>query len=143
VVCEICTEVIIKPGYIDRGIGAGWGAGGNSAFALDGNLSLNNIKPNAHCSGVVVGLRTQRDVNYDPALIEHGFFFTKGGGSVVESGETPIGFGYGSTDTFEIRRTNGTVSYFQNTTLIYTSSVPSLGVKIATACLYVTGDEVQ
>lgn len=124
----------------------GWNAGANSVAVLDGDLHAVFAMP-AGTVGAVVGLKAGRARPTVPDLVTHGLFFQSLAGvdmvQVVESG-APQGAAAmrNATDTFELRRVAGVVTYWQNGTLLRTSMRPSAGVVLVNACLYASGDEV-
>jgi hypothetical protein len=62
-------------------------------------------------------------------IINYGFFFTAAGTfNIIQLATTMVsGIAYTETDTFEVRRTGTTVTYYKNGSLLYTSLVASSG----------------
>lgn len=123
----------------------GWNAGANSITELDGNLHTVFTMPAV--AGAVIGLRSGRARQTMPELIEHGLYFNSAAGvhlvHVVERGLGATGtITRALGDSFEIRRVDGQVTYWRNGKLLYRSTSRSTGVKVVTACLYASGDNV-
>lgn len=119
----------------------GWNAGAHSVTRRVGDCRATFKVPVA--SGVIVGLNGQsQGVAF--AEIRHGFFFRRGNVQVYELGvpKTDI-VPFAATDTFTIERIGGTVRYYQGTTLLYTSLIPSVGSVILDASLYSGGDAID
>lgn len=134
------------PARVDQTPVLGWNAGANSITELDGDLHAQWSMP-AGTAGVVIGLRSGRERQIVPELVEHGLYFQSVAGAdmvqVIESG-TPVTELVLRTaeDVYEIRREAGNVTYWIGDTPLYASKVPSLGAKIVNACLYASGDAV-
>lgn len=147
--CLVTPEqpaVTYVPARIERRPIIGWNAGANSITQLNGDMHTVFSMP-LGTAGVVVGFRGGRTRQTVPDLIEHGLYFQSAGGydmvQIVERGAPKTELvERGADDTFEIRRTYGRVTYWQDATLLYTSVAKSTGVKVVNACLYASGDEV-
>lgn len=119
----------------------GWSGGARSiaSLAADGSAKF-SVSNNA--VGAVVGFDIGA-VEFSYAGAEHALFFRKGFVSVVERGVSPTGsVPYSDTDIFSIERVGTVVRYYQDTTLLYTSTTPSYGTQYLEASLYSGGDEV-
>jgi hypothetical protein len=134
------------PAVTERRVVIGWNAGANSMTELDGDLHTVFTLP-AGTAGVVLGLRSERQRQTVPELVEHGLYFQSAGINdmvqVIEQGVVktdPVSRGL--ADTFEIRRVLGRVTYWQNDRLLHESSARSTGAKVVNACLYASGDSV-
>lgn len=140
-----CPAQAYVPGQIVEQAVLGWNAGANSITELDGNLHTVFTMPAV--AGIVIGLRSGRARQTMPELIEHGLYFNSAAGvhlvHVVERGLGATGtIARALDDEFEIRRVDGTVTYWRNGKLLYRSMVRSTGVKVVNACLYASGDTV-
>jgi hypothetical protein len=147
--CLICPEQEAAPAVparVDHQVVIGWNAGANSIAVQDGNLHV-VVTNQALVAAVVVGLKSDRDRQTVPDLIEHGWYFQSlagvGVAQVIERGVTKtMVAAYDFSDAFELRRVNGLVTYLKNDAAVYTSTVPSLGSKVVNSCLYASGDNV-
>lgn len=134
------------PSYIENTPVMGWNAGANSIDEIDGDLHVVTDMPSV--VGVIVGLKSGRNGQALPALVEHGFYLWKLGQldvvQVIERGvvkNTPVPRSLNAQ--FEIRRTNGRVRYLVSNSIEpmdMLSDTVSFGPKIVNACLYATGD---
>lgn len=145
IVWPACPAIAHVPAQIVQQAVLGWNAGANSITELTGDLHTVFTMPIV--AGVVIGLRSGRARNTMPELIEHGFYFNSVAGTglvhVVERGLAATGtIIRGASDTFEIRRVGGRVTYRRNGALLYTSAALSTGAKVVNACLYASGDNV-
>lgn len=121
----------------------GWNAGAASIGGLvgDGQYSF-HIAPSV--VGVVTGLN-DNDASVDAGYLDinYGLYFTNGTVVVCELGsQRTVAVPYEFTDTFYVLRTGTEVRYYQNHTLLYTSTIPSLGPVRADASMYFGGDRV-
>lgn len=140
------TAVAAVPARIETRPIIGWNAGANSKTELDGDMHTVFTMP-AGGAGVVIGFRSGRARNTAPDLVEHGLYFQSVAGyDMVQVCELGVAktllVPRTASDTFEIRRVAGMVTYWINATLLYTSHRPSYGVKLVNACLYASGDAV-
>lgn len=120
----------------------GWNSGAVSIGKLsgDGEYQFSVTNP---VVGVVSGL-SQSDVQGAYQKIEFGIYFAGNKFQVVESGALVTGqTTFTSTDVFTIARVGTQVRYWQNSTLIYTSTGAAIGTVYATAALYMAGDAVN
>jgi hypothetical protein len=148
--CLVCPEQAAQdylPPSIENRAVVGWNAGANSLVMLDGDLRAKFDMPLGEI-GTIIGLKGDRAKPTNPALIEHGWYFQKGGSTdlvqPIERGVTigsPI-TGRTADTVFEIRRIQGLVSYWKDGVKVYTSALPSAGVKVVNCCLYASGDTV-
>lgn len=119
----------------------GWNAGATSVdtLAADG---IYQFGFNAGAVGVVTGFNSNNQgTSYQE--IQYGIYGASGTFQVMELGmamTSPTAFVH--TDVFSIVRLGGLVMYFQNNTLVYTSTVYSYGTIFVDASLYFGGDEV-
>lgn len=141
-----CPPITYVPARIVQQPVIGWNAGANSITELDDDLHAVFTMP-AGVAGVVIGLRAGRTFQTQPDLIEHGLYFNTVGVTnlvhVMERGKaktSPIE--RAADDSFEIRRSQGKVTYHRNGAAFYVSAAPSTGVKVVNSCLYASGDEV-
>lgn len=123
----------------------GWNAGARSITAEPGDCT-STFKPSPKCIGVIIGFNTN-DTGPSIAEIQHGFYFRKNGSNqvytVFESGASKTAAAtYTDTDEFHITRMGGVVKYWVNSTVVYTSSTPSIGSVFLDASLYSSGDSV-
>lgn len=147
--CLICPEQMAVagiPARVERQAIAGWNAGANSIMTLDNDLHTVFPMP-VGLGGVIMGLKGERSRQTTPTLIEHGMYFLSSAAvNFVQAIESGVVRGARvqrlSSDTFEIRRINGVVTYWKSGVLLYTSTVPSSGAKVVNACLYVSADAV-
>lgn len=118
----------------------GWDAGARSVAVLvgDGAASFEM----GDFLGCVCGFN---DVDNGAAYgeIDHAFFIEVGQVRVIEKGifktaKIPLP----SPAVFRLQRLGGTVSYYLNDTLIYTSATPSVGVVFLDCSLYAYGDAI-
>lgn len=140
-----CPPVAYVPARIEQQLVLGWNAGANSIDELDGDLHTVFMMPAV--AGVVIGLRSGRAKQTIPDLIEHGLYFaTFAGVRMVHVVERGLGatsnLPCDESDTFEIRRVAGRVTYWRNGALLYASNARSTGAKVVNACLYASGDSV-
>jgi len=146
IICDPIAAVPAVPAQYGTNALLGWDAGANSIAEHDGDL-IARVVVQAGAVGIVTGLRTGRDRNTVPALVEHGWYFRTVDGvsfaGIIEGGEPVTGaLAYSSTDQFYIRRAGQQVSYWVNDTIAYVSTVPSTGAKVLNACLYATNDTI-
>lgn len=129
------------PANISTQMNLGWNGGARSLEALVADGGAKFSVP-VGVVGAVVGLNNgATDFSYGDA--DHALYFRRGLVSVIESGVAASGaIPYVTADVFRIERSGSTVRYYQNTTLIYTSAVPSYGVQFLESSLYSGGDEV-
>lgn len=146
--CLVCPELPARPAVpakVIRQAVTGWTAGANSAGVLDNDLHVVFTMP-MDVVGVVLGLKTGRVSPTVPSLIEHGWYFQKRAGlnlaQPIERGVVvgaPL-TGRAADTEFEIRRSDGHVSYLMGGTVVATSRLFSRGPKLVNTCLYVSGD---
>jgi len=122
-----------------------WNAGADSITEVSGNAHAQWNQP-AGVFGVIIGFKRAGQSVTLPSLITHGFYYTSVAGvayaQIVESGQlVGSAFTYASSDTFELDRDNGQVTYTYNGTLLYTSQVLSFDTIVVNACLYGSGDQ--
>ncbi|MGC1549372.1 MAG: hypothetical protein WA777_12655 [Rhodanobacter sp.] len=147
--CLVCPEVPAVtpvPPHYKTEVVLGWNAGANSITQLDGDLHTVFSMP-VGVTGVVVGLKSSRLNQTVPDALNYGFFFQSAAGlgiaQVTERGVPMIASqSYVDTDQFEVRRSAGVVTYWQNNTLLYTSKVMSFGPMVVNSCLFASGDAV-
>ena len=148
--CLVCPEVDAKPAvpgyYVSRPV-VGWSAGANTVKQLDGDVHAVFSLPGG-TAGAAIGFKTSRTRQVVPDLVLFGFYFQSVGGAdvvqVIESGvmkTSPVL--RAGTDTFEVRRIIGNVEYLITKTLVYTSTLKSVGSIVLNACLYASGDEIN
>jgi hypothetical protein len=132
------------PGTADTTItqfNLGWNGGARSIanLAADGTAAFSI---NQSTVGAVVGLDSGA-VEFSYAGAEHALYFHNGLVSVLESGTLRTGANsYLTADVFRIERSSSVVRYYQNDTLLYTSTNPSYGTQYLEASLYSGGDAV-
>ena len=123
----------------------GWNAGARSVRVEAGNC-VASFKPTEKATGVVVGFNTvDRDVGFSEIL--HGIYFRRASNlqlfsafeSGVQQGTTTT---YAEGDAFQITRSEGIVSYWQNGVVFYVSAVPSTQIVFLDTSLYAAGDGV-
>jgi hypothetical protein len=132
------------PAYIERQPVLGWNSGANSIDMRDGDFRVKFDMP-LGTVGIMLGLKSSRQKQTLPTLIEHGWYFQSVASTsvvqIVESGKTKTEVEpRNESDQFEIRRVNGTVYYVKNDTIIYTSQVHSDGPKVVNCCIYASND---
>lgn len=120
----------------------GWNAGGRSKEYCEADCVASFAVP-AAAHGVVIGLSTTTAFTPDYRQIAHALYCAQGQVAVCEAGalKTPP-LPFSDADRFTIRRVAGQVQYLKNTTLLYTSSTPSIGTACLDATLYRAGDAV-
>jgi hypothetical protein len=147
--CLICPEQDASP-YVPAVIRQvpvlGWNAGANSITQLAGDLHCVFSMP-LGTTAVVIGLKSTRQRQTLPDLIENGWYFQSLAGTdmaqVVERGQVKTALSERVlNDTFEIRRSGGNVSYLKNGNVVYRSAVPSDGTMVVNTCMYASGDAV-
>jgi len=130
-----------KPANIATEFNFGWSAGARSLEMLHGD-GYASFSINAATVGAVVGLDSGT-LEFSLAGAEHALYFRRGLVSVIESGVAlTAAREFTTADVFRIKRTGLLIRYFQNDTLIYTSSAPSYGAQYLEASLYSGGDAV-
>jgi hypothetical protein len=128
---ETQTEWVATPG---------WDAGARSIETLsaDGGYSW-------RCDqviGAVVGLNDS-DLSTAYQEIKHGFYIESSKARVIESGSFKTSLQPFSIDaTFKVERLRGTVRYYVNDSLVYTSLIPSEGVVFLDSSLYSNQDAI-
>ena len=119
----------------------GWNASAISIGQLTGD-GIYTFSVPAGAVGVVTGFNT---VNLGSGYFEiaYGIYCVSGLFTVIESGveKTPAR-AFASADVFTIRRLGQEVAYYQGTTKIYTSTVPSAGTIFVDASLYFGNDSI-
>lgn len=145
-VCPECPGVAAVPTQIITSANAGWNAGANSITALDGDVHMGDVL-SAAPSDAYVGFKQTRDGQVAPYRLQYAFrFYALGNTPIMEvwEGSTrctqPSVFPLGGS--FEIRRVDGTVSYYVNGAPVYESAQPSFGALVVNACLYSAGDSL-
>lgn len=144
VVCPERPELSPVPAYIERQPVLGWNSGANSIDARDGDFRVKFDMP-LFSVGVMLGIKTSRQKQTLPTLIEHGWYFQSVASTsvaqVVENGQMKTAVQtHTDGDQYEIRRVNGRVYYVKNDTIIYASNMPSSGPKVVNCCLYASND---
>lgn len=130
------------PAQIMYDYNLGWNSGARSknAFAGDGYAQF-QISPSL--VGAVVGLN-ETDPDADYININHAFYISNGIIRVLEDGVEKAYLGpTAPTDTFRITRYKGTVQYFVDGALLYTSLVPSTGAMFMDVSMYSGGDYIE
>ena len=148
--CLVCPEeaaVPAVPAYTRQVANIGWNAGADSVDMLTGDVHT-VFGVDTTIAGVVVGLKSTRLLPTVPNMTNYAFYFQQVGAAtmvqVIERGAAKTDLrSYTSDDVFEVRRSNGVVTYWQNGDLIYTSATRSSGGLVVNACLYASGDSVQ
>lgn len=118
----------------------GWNSGARSVAFLvgDGYASFTVVA----AVGVAVGFNGE-NLGEGYAEMEHAIYLS---GSVVRIYEAGVEVFYGGPfvlgDEFTIKRMGGEVTYWRNTTLLYTSEVPSTGIVFMDVSMYSGGDEI-
>lgn len=146
--CLVCPEQDAQPyipARVEQRAVLGWNAGANSIDTVDGGLHVVFTQP-LGVVGVVIGLKGGRAQQVVPSQIEHGWYFQRSGGldivQPIERGQvlgSPI-TGRGADTVFELRRSDGVVTYLMGGSVVRTSSVRSEGSKVANCCIYASGD---
>lgn len=123
----------------------GWNSGARSIAVEPGDCT-STFRPSPNCVGVIVGLAT---ADAGPSIndIQHGFYFRRAFGNqvytVFENGVSKTApTVYTHDDQFHVSRLGGVVTYWVNSLVVYTSTVPSSGPVFLDAVLYSTGDSV-
>lgn len=119
----------------------GWEAGAISVEQLvaDGALTF---QISAGTIGAVVGLN-ERNVGTGYAEIDFAWYVHGGYAAVMEGGvEVSASYPVTGASVFRVQRRGDTVSYWIDSTLIYTSTSASYGTLFADASLYSGGDSV-
>lgn len=120
----------------------GWNAGARSiaSFTVDGTAQFSAA---TGVLGVVAGLNDV-DSNADYRNINHAFYLTKGIARIYENGAEKLYIGaYTAANVFKICRRSKVVRYYIDSTMVYTSLVPSEGEVFIDASLYSGGDSVD
>ena len=120
---------------------AGWNASARSigSIAADGQYKFSVTMTSV---GVVTGLN---DVNNGSNYIEieYAIYCASGTFQVMESGAlVGVSGGYSTSDVFTIQRTGTVVSYYRNSTRLYTSRVANRGTVFVDSSLYFGGDQI-
>jgi hypothetical protein len=145
VVCPARDAIQAEPLRDVREPLMGWNAGANSVAMFDGALRVRFDMPVGNV-GVIIGLRSGRDAEDVPSLIEHGlYFYLDGSHEMVQLVERGIPVAppipRRELDTFEIQRAWGRIKYLRNDASWFDSQMPSAGPKLINCCLYATGDQ--
>ena len=147
--CITCSAVPSTPAvpatYTDSPV-VGWNAGANSILVLDGDLYTTFGLP-TRVTGIVLGFKSVRTFQSEPTLVQFGLYLSNiGGNQYVNVSEYGVQLTApllcAATDSFTIRRIAGVITYLRNSTILYTSLVPSAGPLLVNACLYSSGDEI-
>ncbi len=118
----------------------GWNAGANSIDVLSGEGRYKFTVPAG--IGVITGLTASSESN-EYKEIDYALSFNRNRVYIVENGVQMTGaFIYSPSDVFSVQRVGITVTYWQNTTLLYTSTVPSYGTLLADSSLYAVDDRI-
>ncbi len=138
------AAVAAKPPSYTLEFNTGWNAGARSVDTIAADGSAEFYIPTKNI-GTVVGFNRKQPSKHSFAGIEHGIYARGDQFSVIESGfERTITRTFNSADKFTLTRNGGTVRYYRNAQLIYTSrSVPSVGVAYLDSSMYFGGDEVR
>ena len=122
---------------------AGWDAGASSTttLAADGYVEFGTGETNTWKMG---GL-SNGDTNQGFADIDFAFYLAWNGQAyIVESGTQIMQVGpYATTDTFRVSNTGGTVEYYQNDTLVYTSTTTATSPLLFDCSLYSTNATIN
>ena len=123
----------------------GWNAGARSITSEPGDLT-STFQPSENCIGIIIGLGSS-DTGPSVTDIEHGFYFRKESGvqvySIYERNVAKTApTAYVAADVFHVTRADTTVKYWLNSTVVYTSLVPSSGTVFLDTTLYSAGDSV-
>lgn len=123
----------------------GWNSGGRSKLAISGDLVASWQIPEV--VGVVVGLN-ESDLSADYREINHAIMCMKQSSAglqfiVMESGIAKTGWtSFTADDKFSIMRVGGVVSYWHDSTKVYTSLTASVGGVFMDTSLFSAGDSV-
>ena len=121
----------------------GWNSGAVSLSPLSGNGEYQFSIP-ANVVGVVTGL-APTDVQGNYVGIQWGMYFHSGELQIIENGSF-VGYlmlSYNSSDVFSIVVLGGVVTYWQNSSLLYTSTVAPVGALYANAAMFMAADAVD
>lgn len=120
----------------------GWNAGARSIAWLEGSGYFTFTAP-LTAVGIVVGFNGEdSDAGY--ANIEHGFRFSGSTIRVYEMGVQKLSIGpWTLGQTFKIERQGSLVRYYQGSTLVYTSTLPSTGPVFIDTSFYSSGDYID
>lgn len=117
----------------------GWTGGARSLDIITGDGYV-QFTIAAVLGGIVAGLNDNDETTLFTEL-EHALYFTAGTVRVIEGGVIKSSVGsYAVNDVFKIDRTSGTVTYYKNGSLIYTSLVSSSGTVFLDTSLYSAHD---
>jgi hypothetical protein len=122
----------------------GWNAGANSL--RDEPVPAGDFQywfmPSASAVGIVSGVGPAIN-NGAYQLIPYAFYCTNGTFAVMEHGVRKTAFAdFSDGDGFYVTRRGNRIDYYQNTTLIYRSTVPTLGALVANAAEFMGGDQI-
>lgn len=145
--CYVCPElaaVTATPATTTTDPQLGWNAGANSVTQLAGDVHVVEAFDVAPV-GIVFGLKADRPLPTEIALIAHGLYVHSVAGhafvAVYEAGRQ-IGdaVSYVLGTPLEIRRVGTSVTYWNNGAPLAQSPARVLGAVIVNACLYAAGD---
>lgn len=125
---------------IDNNIG--WNAGAISKVSLSGDGGF-QWKFGVSTTGGVVGFAQAND-NVGISDISHGFYYTvETGLKVIEGGSIKSGsVAYADGDWLRVMRVGGQVTYWVNSTKVFTSAYASTGLVYLDVSLYTAGDYI-
>lgn len=130
-----------RPANLVTDFNFGWNSGAISKTVIDGGCVL-TFQCSISLVGAVVGLAYSNPTEHYRE-IPFALYLTSGSVQVLENGvekTTPVS--YVDADEFRIMRVGGVVTYWQNTTLLYTSEQPSETVLFVDCSLYSGGDRI-
>lgn len=119
----------------DSGSGSGWNCAATSSGALvgDGRLTFGVLAPSV---GIFVGLN-DTGVGLEYLRVQYGLYLSQGKVAVYERGAVKTALSvYTSGAIFSIQRRGSVVSYYRDSTLLYTSMIPSAGALVACTAIY-------
>lgn len=121
----------------------GWNAGARSVVSLAASISgAASFSVPFGVISAVVGLVHTEPLHMRDEVV-HGFLFINGVFVVLESGVSRTGSAaYTTTNVFSIVRSGSVVRYFKDSTLLYTSTVPSYAAVWLDGSLYAGGDSI-
>ena len=130
-----------QPANVALQYNLGWNGGARSIASLAASGTA-SFSASSGMVGGVVGFDIG-EVEFSYAGAEHALYFHHNLVAVLENGMLRTGaVPYVPADVFRIERSGTVVRYYQNTTLLYTSSTPSYGTQYLEASLYSGGDAV-
>ncbi len=117
--------VTVAGGSLTKSGAAGWNAGAVSANAIEAADGFMEFTATETTTSRIAGLG-YADTNQADSDVEYGVLLRGDGGvEIKESGVSRGTFGsYAAGDRFRVEAAGGTVRYYQNATVLYTSAVP-------------------